>query len=186
MQTTAPSQTSQPLQLTTPLGRDALLLVGFTGREGLSQLFHFQLDLLAENRRDIAFDQLLGQKATISLALGGGKSRHFNGIVSRFSQGARDATFTAYRMEVVPQLWLLTRRAQCRIFQHQTVPDILKRVLAGLDVRFDLQGTFHPRNYCVQYRETDFAFASRLMEEEGLFYFFKHAADGHQLVLANA
>ena len=66
-----------------------------------------------------------------------------------------------------------------------TVPDILKKVLAGLDVSCELQGTFQPRDYCVQYRETDFAFASRLMEEEGIFYFFKHTADGHKMVVAN-
>jgi type VI secretion system secreted protein VgrG len=178
-------QANRPLQLTTPLGPDALYLVGFDGREGLSRLFHFQLDLLADNGRAIAFDKLLGQPVTISLAVGAGRSRFFNGIVSRFSQGMRDDTFTHYRAEVVPQLWLLTRRVQCRIFQHQAVPDILKEMFQGLRVRFELQGTFHPRNYCVQYRESDFAFASRLMEEEGIFYFFQHAADGHVMVVAN-
>jgi type VI secretion system secreted protein VgrG len=176
---------NQPLQLATPLGKDALFLVGFEGHEGLSQLFRFQLDLLADNRRSIDFDQLLGRPVTICLALGSGKSRYFSGIVSRFSQGPRDHTFTRYRAEVVPQLWLLTRRVQCRIFQHRNVPEILKEILAGLDVQFELQGTFHPRNYCVQYRESDFAFASRLMEEEGIYYFFKHSDKGHRLVLGN-
>jgi type VI secretion system secreted protein VgrG len=185
MKATTFSQASQLLQIITPLGPDALHLFGFTGREGISQLFRFQADLLAENRREIAFDKLLGQKVTLSLALGGGKTRYFNGIVSRFSQGPRDHTFTRYQAEVVPELWLLTRQTQSRIFQHQTVPDILKKVLAGLNPLFELVGTFHPRNYCVQYRESDFAFASRLMEEEGIFYFFKHTAEGHQLVLAN-
>src|SRR5262249_50785856 len=121
------SQAHRPLQITTPLGRDALFLVGFEGREGISQLFRFELELIAENRRDIPFDKLLGQPVTIHLALGGGKSRAFHGLVSRFSQGARDHTFTAYRAEVVPQFWLLTRRAQSRIFQHLTVPDILRQ-----------------------------------------------------------
>src|SRR5262245_59983415 len=185
MKASTHSQAHRPLQITTPLGRDALFLVGFEGREGISQLFHFQLELIAENRRDIPFDKLLGQPVTIHLALGGGKRRAFHGLVSRFSQGARDHTFTAYRAEVVPQFWLLTRRAQSRIFQHLTGPDILRQVLAGLDARFEIQGTFHPRNYCVQYRETDFAFASRLMEEEGIFYFFKHTDGGHQMVVAN-
>jgi type VI secretion system secreted protein VgrG len=88
-------------------------------------------------------------------------------------------------MEIVPQFWLLTRRAQSRIFQHLTVPDILKKVLAGLDVTYEIQGSFEPRDYCVQYRETDFNFACRLIEEEGIYYFFKHANGSHKLVLAN-
>jgi type VI secretion system secreted protein VgrG len=179
------TQANRPLQIVTPLGRDVLLLVGFEGREGVSELFRFQADLIAENRQAIAFDKLLGQKVTLGLALGGGKMRYFSGIVSRFSQGARDTSFTAYRAEVVPQLWLLTRRVQSRIFQHVSVPDILKKVLEGLDVRFEIHGTFHPRNYCVQYRETDFAFVSRLMEEEGIYYFFEHADGAHTMVVAN-
>jgi type VI secretion system secreted protein VgrG len=79
----------------------------------------------------------------------------------------------------------LTRRAQSRIFQHLNVPDILKKVFAGLDVTYEIQGTFHPRDYCVQYRETDFNFASRLMEEEGIYYFFEHTSQGHKLIVAN-
>jgi type VI secretion system secreted protein VgrG len=87
---------------------------------------------------------------------------------------------------MVPQFWLLTRRAQSRIFQQITVPDILRKVLEGLDVVYEIQGTFPKRDYCVQYRETDFNFASRLMEEEGIYYFFKHLDGGHKMVLANS
>ena len=93
--------------------------------------------------------------------------------------------FTEYTLEIVPQFWLLTRRAQSRIFQHVSVPEILKKVLEGIDVTFELQGTFYPRDYCVQYRETDFNFACRLMEEEGIYFFFKHTASSHQMVVAN-
>jgi type VI secretion system secreted protein VgrG len=180
-------QAERPLTVTTPLGPDDLLLVGFTGVEGVSQLFTFHLDLLADNDTEIPFDKLLGQKVTVNLLLPGPekKRRQFSGICKSVSQGARDKTFTGYRMEVVPQFWLLTRRAQSRIFQHQTVPDILKKVLEGLDVTYEISGNFYPRDYCVQYRETDFNFASRLMEEEGIFYFFKHSESGHQMVVAN-
>jgi type VI secretion system secreted protein VgrG len=167
------------------MGGDVLLLVGLRGEEGISQLFHFNFKLLAENSTDVAFEKLLGQRTTATVRTLAGESRYFSGIVSRVSQGQRDQTFTEYRLEVVPQLWLLTRRKQSRIFQYLSVPDILKKVLAGLDVSFELQGTFHPREYCVQYRESDFDFASRLMEEEGIYYFFKHTAGGHTLVLAN-
>jgi type VI secretion system secreted protein VgrG len=186
MRATMPSHANAPLQLITPLGRDVLCLAGFTGREGLSQLFSFDLDLLAENRRQVPFEKLLGQSVTIRLALGGGKYRAFNGIVRRLSQGERDATFTHFRAEIVPQLWMLTRRVQSRIFQHVNVPDILRQVFGSVSVRYELTGTYHPRNYCVQYHESDFAFASRLMEEEGIYYFFTHEDDSHQLVVADS
>lgn len=179
------TQANRPLAVATPLGDDVLLLVGFTGQESISQLFTFHLELLAENGTDVAFDKLLGEKVVIGLRLNDDNSRYFNGICNRVSQGGRDQDFTYYRMEVVPQLWFLTRRAQSRIFQHISVPDILKKVLADIDVSFELRGTFHPRDFCVQYRETDFNFVSRLMEEEGIYYFFKHTDSGHQMVLAN-
>ena len=173
------------MQATTPLGKDALLLIGLNGSEAISQLFSFQLDLLAENASTIAFDKLLGQRVTARFEMSDVPKRYFNGIVVRVSEGARDETFTAYQLEIVPQLWLLTRKAQSRIFQHITVPNILKKVFTGLDVKFQLQGTYPERDYCVQYRETDFDFASRLMEEEGIFYFFEHTADGHQMLVAD-
>ncbi|NOT56438.1 MAG: type VI secretion system tip protein VgrG [Deltaproteobacteria bacterium] len=179
------TQDNRPIAVTTPLGPNKLLLVGFRGQEGLSQLFHFQLDLLAENATNVPFDQLLGQRVTIEVMLPQGKKRHFNGICNRLSQGEQDFEFTSYRMDIVPQFWFLTRRAQSRIFQQMSVPDILKKVLQGVDVTYELQGTFHPRDYCVQYRETDFNFASRVMEEEGIYYFFKHTAEGHKMVVAN-
>jgi type VI secretion system secreted protein VgrG len=179
------TQENRAMEVTTPLGKDKLLLVGFTGQESVSRLFSFHLDMLAENNTDVAFDKLLGQKITIRLDLPDRGKRHFNGICNRISQGERDEVFTSYRMEIVPQLWVLRKRAQSRIFQQMTVPDILKKVLDGLDVTYEIQGQFHPRDFCVQYRETDFNFASRLMEEEGIFYFFKHSDGSHKMVVAN-
>ena len=120
-----------------------------------------------------------------------GSSRYINGIVNRFSQGQQvpsamgSAFFTRYLAEIVPQFWLLTRKAQSRIFQQIAVPDILKQVLTGLSVDYELQGTYKPRDYCVQYRETDFNFASRLMEEEGIYYFFTYADGSHKMVVAD-
>lgn len=178
-------EADRPMTVTTPLGPDVLLLTGLSGREAISELFSFQLEFIAEQKADIPFEKLLGQKITVNLRLPDEKTRYFSGICSRFSQGERDAHFTTYRMEIVPQFWLLTRKVQSRIFQHISVPDILKKVLDGLDVSFEIQGQFQPRDYCVQYRETDFNFASRLMEEEGIYYFFKHLSDGHRMVVAN-
>jgi type VI secretion system secreted protein VgrG len=174
-----------PATVTTPLSPDALLLVGFSGQEALSQLFTFQLDLLAKNQTDVAFDKLLGQKVTVTFQPLKGKKRFFSGICSRLIQGERDKDFTTYRMEMVPPVWVLTHKSQSRIFQQLSVPDILKKVLAGFDVTQEIQGTFEPRDYCVQYRETDFNFACRLMEEEGIYYFFKHSDAGCKMVLAN-
>ncbi|PYS62694.1 MAG: type VI secretion system tip protein VgrG, partial [Acidobacteria bacterium] len=181
------TQDNRPLSVKTPLGKDVLLLVGITSHEAISQLFTFRLDLLAEDASKVKFEKLLGQKITVVLKLPNEKERYFNGICNRISQGGRSEgeVFTSYHLEIVPQFWFLTRRSQSRIFQHVSVPDILKKVLNGLDVTFEIQGTFHPRDYCVQYRESDFNFASRLMEEEGIFYFFKHTADGHKMVVAN-
>ncbi len=162
-----------------------LLLTGFTGHEAISELFWFDLDLRATNRTNIEFDKLLGQKAGFGIEAGDHEKRPFHGIVTRFTQFARDKEFTHYRMRIEPHLWLLTQRVRSRIFQHISIPDILKKVLTGIDVAFEIQGTFHPRDFCVQYLESDFDFASRLMEEEGIYYFFKFSEDGHTLVLAN-
>jgi type VI secretion system secreted protein VgrG len=179
------TQEHRILELTTPLGKDVLLLRGFSGTESISRLFQFNLDLLAENGHPVPFDKLLGQSFTIRLALPDGQSRYVHGICRSFAQAGRGVTFTSYHAEIVPQFWLLTKQIRSRVFQHVTVPDILKEVLAGMDTSFETQGAFRPRDYCVQYRETDFNFASRLMEEEGIYYFFKHTADGHKLVLGN-
>ena len=178
-------QTDRPIKLTTPLGANALLLVGLQGREAISQLFHFELKTAWNDKTKLLpFDELLGKKVTVEISPSENK-RYFNGIVSRVSQGDRDENFTYYSLEVVPQLWLLDRKLRSRTFQHITIPDILKELFTGIDVDDQIQGTFEQREYCVQYRETDFAFASRLMEEEGIFYFFKHTSGGHQMVLAN-
>ncbi len=179
------TQAKRPMAVTTPLGVDKLLLIDFAGEEAISQLFEFKLDLLAEVKTDVPFDKLLGQPVGVRLDLPGDKQRFFHGVCVRISQGASDERFTSYQMEIVPAFWLWSKRVQSRIFQHKSVPEILAEVLKGLDVSFDIHGTFHPRDYCVQYRESDFAFASRLMEEEGIYYYFKHSAAGHQLVVAN-
>src|SRR5262249_55223224 len=128
---------------------------------------------------------LIGQPIAVECEMPDGKPRHFHGICSRLSEGSRDSAFTRYSMEVVPAFWLLTRRPQSRIFQQITVRAILKAVLNGLNVKCDIQGKFFKRDYCVQYRESDFAFASRLMEEEGIYYYFAHTDSGHQMVVAN-
>jgi type VI secretion system secreted protein VgrG len=186
------SQAGRPLSLATPLGDDALLLESFSGSEAISEPFRFRMELLSESPTPIPFESLLGEAATITLPLPDGSSRFINGVVVRLSEGTKlaaargNATFIRYRAEIAPRFWLLTRTFRSRSFQQMAVPDILKQVLAGVDVSDQIEGTFAPRDYCVQYRESDFDFASRLMEEEGIYYFFRHTASGHQMVLSNS
>jgi type VI secretion system secreted protein VgrG len=162
------TQTNRPMGVVTPLGADALLLVGFSGHEVVSHLFNYRLELIAPNSIAVPFDQLLGQSVTVWAKLPDGSKRYFNGICNRVKQGERDEGFTTYSMELVPRLWLLSKRTQSRTFQHMSVPDILKKVLGDASPTFRLTGTYQPRDYCAQYRESDVNFASRLMEEEGI------------------
>ena len=179
------TQSERPMAINTPLGPDAVLLTALKGHEGVSELFRFELVLVAELKKPVAFDKVLGQGATVEITLAGGEKRYLNGIVSSLSQGKRDDTFLHYRAELVPKLWLHTLRVQSRIFQRLTVPEILKKVLTGLEVRMETTASYEPRDYCAQYRESDFAFASRLMEEEGIRYYFQHADGSHVMVITD-
>lgn len=185
------TQAGRALALGTPLGPDALLLEKVSGVEAISELYRFALDLLAEPDTDVSFERVLGRAARVDFRVGGETARAVHGVVSRLSQGAEvrgpggDVTFVRYRAVLVPRVWFLTRRAQSRVFQQVSVPDILAAVFDGFDRRAHLVGTYEKRDYCVQYRETDFAFASRLMEEEGIFYHFEQGADGETLVLGD-
>src|SRR5437016_1168588 len=124
-------QKERPYQVTTPLGKDALLVRKFRGREAISELFQFEFDLVAEIQTEVSFDALLGQKVTLEIDRESGK-RYINGIVRRVKQGGRDLVFKTYRLEVVPQFWLLTRNRRSKLFQQKTIPEILKKVLTGL------------------------------------------------------
>jgi type VI secretion system secreted protein VgrG len=177
------------LTIGTPLGADVLLLVGFNGKEEISRLYTYQLDILSEHE-DINPQDIVGQNVTWVVSHVDKEPRSFNGYVSRFSMcGFQIRGMRAYRAEVVPWLWFLSRTTNCRIFQNQSTPQIIQTVFGDLgftDFRLALQGTYPPREYCVQYRETAFDFVSRLMEEDGIFYFFKHENGKHTLVLADS
>ncbi len=185
------TQLKRLLGISTPLGDDFLLLNRITATEEISSLFSYEVELLHEELTPgfeptvVDAKKLLGQPVAIQINQRDQTTRHFSGIVNHFSQGHRDTRFSYYYATIVPYIWLLTKTSQSRIFQHVSVPDILKTVFTGFDVSYELQGTFDPRNYCVQYRETDFDFASRLMEEEGIYYFFEHTGGKHKMVIAN-
>ena len=166
--------------ITTPLG-STLKIATLTGHEAISQLFRFQLGLVAANGAPVPFEAMIGQPVTVSVG-----GRYFSGIVRRFGEGGRGPLSTRYTAEVVPWLWFLTRSQQSRIFQQKSVPDILRQLFSGFPVDLRLHGTYAPRDYCVQYRETDFNFVSRLMEDEGIYYYFKHESNGHTLVVADS
>ena len=180
------SQATRPLQVTTPLGDNVLLITAFSGFESISRLFHFHLTLAAPDQTIVDFSQLLGGSITTSLILPGGDWRYFNGICSSLTQGIRRQSFTFYDMEVVPTFWRLTQNYQSRIFQRLSVPEILQQVLSPIPyVTFQISGNFQPREYCVQYRESDHDFACRLMEEEGIFFYFIHSADRHEMIVTD-
>ena len=173
------------LYLTTPLGEDALLLHGLHGKEAVSQLFRFELDAFADNATTVAFDQLIGQRVSFGVGGEGGDQRDFNGIVIELSQGSADNRRTTYHMTIAPLAWKLMRLSRSRIFQRMTVPDILQKIFAGYDATYEFQGQYEQREYVVQYQESDFDFASRLMEEEGIFYFFRFSEGRHEMVFGD-
>ena len=182
--------------VTTPLGSDILLFSRMSGYEEMSRLFEYEVDLLVENKSlgsiitaGFPVNKVLGQAMTVALPLPSGGTRYFHGLVTQFRhQGAAEDCFL-YRAVLRPWLWFLTRTSNCRIFQELSVPDIIKKVFEDnkfSDFKLELSNTYKPRNYCVQYRETDFNFVSRLMEYEGIFYFFEHKQDKHTLVIADS
>ena len=182
------SQQNRPIQVATPLGEDKLLFYRMHGTEKLCELFEFELELLSEDEA-IDPDRLLGENVTVALGLAEDKWRYFNGYVARFGQYEMLDGFAVYRMTLRPWLWFLTRAANCRIFQDINVPDIVKQVFRDQgfsDIQEKLSGTYAVREYCVQYRETDFNFACRLLEEEGIYFYFTHENGKHHLVLADS
>ncbi len=182
------TQENRLLGIRTTLGPDVLLLTSFSGHEEISRLFNFQLEMLSEED-SIAAKDILGKRVTFHVLQADGEPRHFNGFVNRFSAGSREGGLRRYEAEVVPWLWFLTRTADCRIFQEKSIPQIIEKIFSDLGFSdyetSEIKGTHEPWEYCVQYRETDFNFVARLMEQEGIFYYFRHEDDKHTLVLAD-
>ncbi len=179
---------SKVMEIQTPLGAD-LLFTRMRAREELGRLFEYRIEL-ASPKGDINIDKILGKNVTVKLELPKDKQRFFNGFVTRFAQVGMLGRYHLYHATVRPWLWFLTRTADCRIFQDKDVPQIVKEILethAGLhDFKLDTTGKYAKREYCVQYRETDFNFVSRLMEEEGIYYYFKHTDGHHKMVIADS
>jgi type VI secretion system secreted protein VgrG len=181
------TQDERFIAISSPLGKDVLLLQGFSGREAISRLFHFSADLLSENN-SIAAKDIVGKQVTISMKVTRDTKRYWNGRVSRFNFVGRDVRFSHYRAEIVPWCWFLTRTADCKIFQQKNIPGILKNTWDNFgfrDYQDKTQTSYPQREFVVQYRETAFNFVSRLMEECGIFYFFEHDKNIHRLIFAD-
>ncbi len=161
------------------------------GTEKMSELYDFDISLVTENG-EIDFEDLLGQVATVAvLDMSGEIVRYVNGVINRFQQLHKNGRFFVYEAQIVPQLQLLTYRRDHRIFQSLTTQEIIKQVFTAANLisdsyRFDLNGSYQPREYCVQYGETDFDFVSRLMEEDGIYYFFEHTEHGQCMVVCDS
>ncbi len=179
---------TRALSLDTPLGEDKLFLLSVHGNEALGRLFQFELDVFAEGA-PVDPNKILGQNVTIRMNMPQQKTRYFNGFISKFTllgidESKETRKIFTYRATMVPWTWFLTRTSDCRIFQNMTVPDIIEAVFRAhqmTDFQRDTSETYRTWEYCVQYRETDFNFICRLMENEGIYFYFKHENGKHVL-----
>jgi type VI secretion system secreted protein VgrG len=181
-------QTNRIASVKTPFGKDEVGLLSFEGTETLGRLPSFDLQLISE-KKSLDPKQILGQAVGVTLNLGNGKQRHFHGYAVQFGRATLRTRYYAYQVTLVPWLWFLTRATNCRIFQNKSVVDIVQKVCKdhGFDqIELRLKGNYTSWEYCVQYRETDFNFVSRLLEQEGIYYFFKYEEEKHTLVLADS
>lgn len=182
-----PKQTQRVAVLTTPLGTDVLNAVRFDGTEGLSELFEFSIEAVGEGK-PIDFNAAIGQNCTLSLE-GKTVKREFCGVLTEAYQLEASGSLMTYRLVLRPWLWLLSRTTDCRIFHEKSTPDIIQEIFneGGFnDYKLRLTENYPKREYCVQYRESDLDFVCRLMEEDGIYYYFEHEKGKHTLVLADA
>ena len=179
------ANTTLALSAAAPL--DGLFVQALSGSEGMDMLFHFEL---ACRSNDDALDLKAALGLHLSVTLGADAAvRPIDGMCARIRQRPAEAGFAVYLVELRPWLWWLTLSSDNRIFQNKSVPDIVEAVFAGggyTDYELQLSASYTARDYCVQYGETDFAFVARLLEEEGIHYFFKHETGSHTLVLADS
>ncbi|MEG1039405.1 MAG: type VI secretion system Vgr family protein [Pseudomonas sp.] len=166
----------------------ALQLLSFSGREALSELFRFQVELLSQDAR-IELKKLIGKKVTMGIALADGSTKYISAHVSDFVHTGADGGIANYSAELVPWLWILSRRRDSRIFQDQTTEQIVKEVFAYYltlaDHEFRLSKPLKPISYCTQYQESDLNFVLRLLEQEGLFFTFAHSQEGHRMIISD-
>lgn len=180
------TQDERLLKFTSPLGENVLLPDRLSGTEGISELFSYTLDLLATPDTTIDPKKIIGQKVTVAIqADDSGTKRYINGHVASFEMLGGDDDFNNYRATIVPSVWALALNKNTRVFQNQTVTDVVKAVLGAYKISpaIETSATYIPMEYCTQYRETDLDFISRLLEQHGILYYFKHTENDHTLTL---
>ena len=182
-------QNRRLIKLTTPLQDDqALLLEHFSGTEGLSTLFSFELSLISQDAR-LELKSLMGQPALLEIELADGGVRPIHGHITRFNLLGSDGGLARYSATLSPWLWMLSRRVDSRIFQEQTIEAVIRTVFehyGGLrQFEFHLLRPLKSHSYITQYRETDLNFVLRLLEQDGLFFYFDHSKDGHSLIITD-
>lgn len=163
------------------------MLRSFTAHEPLNGLYQYQITAVSENA-DINLDDLIGKTACVELELFPQGQRYFHGYVSDFSYTGVEGNFSTYELTLRPFLWFLSKTADCRVFQNKDVKTIIKTLCAEhgfTDIQDKLIAAYRTWDYCVQYRESALNFISRLMEQEGIYYYFEHTAGKHTLVLAD-
>ena len=184
MSNKATTQDAASLAVTTPLGKDALILEDFSGSEYVSDLFHFTLVMRsATGAMDLDLTKLVDASLTVTLTGDAGAKRYFNGTCVRVVQ-----TAGSYVADLRPWLWKLGLTSDNQIFQTKSALEIIKQVFSDLgytDLKDSTTGSYQARDYCVQYGESSLDFVLRLMEDEGIFYYFTHADGKHTLVLAD-
>ena len=175
-----------PITLDAPVS--SLIFQSMIGREEMGRPYLFSLELLCTDAT-LDPDVMLGQPMTVHLELRDGGMRHFHGFASHFAQTGLRGDYAQYAVTLRPWLWFLTRTTNCRIFQNQTAVGVVKAVFREhgfTDFDESLTESYDILDYIVQYRETDFAFVSRLLEQEGIYYYFRHQQDKHKLVLCDS
>ncbi len=165
-----------------------LRVLSFSGQERVSEPFDYTIDLVSADD-GLALEELVGKACELQInTVDGEPERWLHGVIASFQQAESNGRLTAYRTRVVPPLQLLSYRHDCRVFQDMSAPEIIANVfdLAGMrSYKMRLEGNYTSRTYCVQYRESDLNFVTRLMQEEGIFYFFEHTRESSILALVD-
>lgn len=181
-------QSQRTASFTTPLGQDEFSLMQFQAHEALSELFTYEIEASSKTE-NADLQSIMSQKCSVKMILKNGSERVFNGTLVDAQWVGKDKDLYVYRFTLRPWLWLLSQRADCRIFKNKTAVDIIKQIFGKEET-----ASFEDRtsdslatiDYCVQYRETDLDFVLRLMEQYGVYYYFKHSADDHKLILSDS
>jgi type VI secretion system secreted protein VgrG len=182
------TQNNRILTFQSPLGANKLLAMSFGGTEAISEIFQYEVDVLSETGTSITPTAIVGKRVTVGLQVTDtGVKRYFNGIAASFESTGGDTYFNSYRVRMVPMLWLLSLNQQTRVFQDLTVLKIAQKVLEPYSIvpRFQVEGNYPVLEYCTQYRETDLHFLERILQQQGIFFYFIHTDSDHQLVLVD-